>query len=36
MFETAPISAWTGKLEDGAVIGQHPIQLTLLPKLGNK
>jgi hypothetical protein len=36
MFETEPISALTGKLQDGAGLGQHPIHSTLLPKLRHK
>ncbi len=36
MFETVPISALMSKLQDETGISQHPIHLTLLPKLGNK
>jgi hypothetical protein len=34
MFETIPISAMMGKLQDEPEIGQNPIQQTLLPTLG--
>ena len=34
MFETTPISALLGKLQDGPEIGQDPIQQTLFPTLG--
>ena len=35
MFETTPISALLGKLQDGPEIGQDPIQQTLFPTLGH-
>jgi len=35
MFETTPISTLLGKLQDGPVASQDPIQQTLFPTLGH-
>jgi len=35
LFETTPISALLGKLQDGPKIVRDPIQQTLFPTLGH-
>jgi hypothetical protein len=35
MFETTPISTLLGKLQDGPVASQNPIQQTLFQTLGH-